>query len=127
MKIQSSNESLVTVLRLVPGKRLDRSFLEQKVAEFSDLDDVFCIEFMQGLCVCHDPGNAQPIEFDDDTKAYMSSLGNEWIQHIDPDDKSCDLGQGVYLASNNKLFEVYRLYADVQGAFTQTFIPGPDG
>lgn len=127
MNIDARNESLVTVIRLPTGARLDKSFLERTVLGFSDVDDVFCVQFLHGIYICRSSGDIHPEELDAATQAYLSSIGNKWHQWLDADDQPRGLNQGVYLASNHKLFEVYRLYTDVQGAFTQTFIPGQDG
>ena len=105
-------------------EELTRAFLLQKVDEFVERDDVFSTAFLRGLILLCDSSAPKPPE--SDVQDLLVSLGNLWYEVISAADDHRDLKQGVYVASGRCLYEVYRLYDDSHGAFTQTFTLGRD-
>ncbi|KAK7398457.1 hypothetical protein QQX98_012165 [Neonectria punicea] len=89
-------------------------------ASFSEQDDVFQDGFLQGLYV-------QQVN-KKQTRLKTTIIGNSTTLWTTSSPGDTRLPNGPYFVSvTGRLHQAYRLYADVQGAFSETSILDPDG
>ena len=105
---------------------MDVKFLERKIQNFIKADDVFRLEFLQGVVFCVTSAEKMQGLVTAEASALLQSLGNEWLET----QVVCGIMErpvaqaGVYLTLQTQSFEVYRIFDDHQGAFLTPLIPG---
>ncbi|TWU72696.1 hypothetical protein ED733_003806 [Metarhizium rileyi] len=96
---------------------LGREELEDIVANFSSVDDVFQAGFLQGIYIRYTDSHASRLcdaGLNDCTDMQDSCLDNN----------SANITDGPYFVSaTGSVFQAYRLYSDTQGSFSETVVP----
>lgn len=117
--------SLATVVCLGHQRCVTKRWLEQLINEYHSKDDVFQQEFLSGViftCAAKDD-----IEITPDADGLLKSLGTRWTDIRDVGSGDTIPPAGPYVAYRQRLLEVWKLYADVQGAFMASIMRGPNG
>ena len=110
------------MIHLGHGNRITDIWLAQTLESYRATDDVFCDEFLSGVIFT---GVTSGTYVDVSPAAYLllKSLGNSWIETLDIDDIDQIPPPGPYVAAEQHLLEIFRLYDDIQGAFMNGIIP----
>ncbi|KAF1989847.1 amidase signature enzyme [Aulographum hederae CBS 113979] len=107
----------------VTGSSFSSSDLAATVSNFTATDDVYQEAFASEIHVQHPSGNGH--------RRYNrpSWIGNASVTHSWPSDwDSAGIPNGPYfLSASGDVHEAYRLYSDVQGAFSETVIASRSG
>jgi hypothetical protein len=120
------NPSLATVISLDIDQTVTEAFLDAEIKEYKCIDDVFHVHFLQGAIFTVQKRSTADNVISSGALALLKSLGCEWIEiHAKKNDGALPI-RGLYVASDKKLFEVYKAYDDAQGAFLESLLPGPD-
>lgn len=119
--------SLVTVIPVAVDEALDADFLHKRIVEYKSEDDVFHTRFLQGVIFTVELRDKRPKHLPASAVALLKSLENEWYEVVYKSSHSSVPEPGTYVFLGEKLFEVYRLYDDHQGAFLTSFIPSTTG
>lgn len=83
--------------------------------------DVFCDEFLHGVIFVGGEDNAE-IQIAPDAHQLLDGMGTSWIETLTGVNEGGQLKQGSYLALQQELLEIFRLYDDVQNAFMSSVI-----
>ena len=101
------------------------AFLEEKIAEYLNTDDVFHTDFLKGIIF--QGANESQVKTAINTTEISKKWGTEWI-YLQPNTaNSHPLSQGPYAIQNGEISQVWRLYDDEQSAFLQSVWPALDG
>lgn len=107
----------VTIINVKDQSLVTSEWLAAKLHMFRKQDDVFRYDFLHGVLFT----SAQEIEILEEAKNLLKSLGTVWIDKLTTSARS--LNPGVYLASDQMLHEIRRLYDDSHGCFLASLIP----
>lgn len=103
-------------------------FLRAETKQYKRKDDVFRVQFLQGAIFTFQKREIQATVdnlISLGAIALLKSLGCEWIEtHAKMGERSL-LACGLFVASDEKLFEVYEAYVDKQGACLKALLLGP--
>jgi hypothetical protein len=117
--------SLATVVCLSDQRCVTKRWLQEVIDDYHSKDDVFRQEFLSGVIfVCaakHD------IEITPGAGGLLKSLGTTWTDILEIEVGGTVPPAGPYVAYAQRLFEVWKLYADVQGAFMASLVPDLNG
>ncbi len=107
-----SGRCLVTVTPVVPANTSLAPFLEAFVAQALATDDVFSVEFLDGILICaEDPG----IQVDAATTETLKTWNNSWVRCVGITDAPIP---GPFILNNGRLSPAYRVYDDTADAFS---------
>jgi Asp-tRNA(Asn)/Glu-tRNA(Gln) amidotransferase A subunit family amidase len=117
---------LATFIQIRDDEKVDAKFLKEKIHGFRSADDVFRMDFLQGIVFAVESEDKRKDLVPTEAIALLEAWGNEWLEvQVIGDGASVPaLGAGVYLAFQRRLFEADRLYDDYQGAFLTPLLPG---
>jgi hypothetical protein len=99
---------------------VEEGWLKELISSYLKTDDVFQAHFLSTV-VFTGPSN---VDITAGANKFLQSLGTTKIDIIDAIKSACVLPPGPYLASDQCLFEICRLYEDSQGAFLTSLVPG---
>ncbi|KAF2104459.1 glutamyl-tRNA amidotransferase [Rhizodiscina lignyota] len=122
-KLSSISPDSFTPITVVTASSFSygESELAASVAEFKSSDDVFQDGFMEALYV-------QYIGSSKSKPKISKFAGVSFVTSSSHLTKSSTIPNGPYfMSSSGAIYEAYRLYSDVVGAFTETIYASPDG
>lgn len=117
------------MISLETGQTVTEAFLSTEIEKYKCMDDVFHVRFLQGVVFTfHGPQTRCAADklISPGAIALLKSSNCEWMELHVTKNHTCPPTKGIYIAAEKKLFQVYRAYDDVQGAFLESFLPGPD-
>ena len=106
------------------------AFLSAEIEEYKCKDDVFHVRFLQGVVFNFYSSSVQWVAskgISPEAIALLKSLNCEWIGLRVEHGGNSALAKGIYYVAEEKLFQAYKAYDDVQDAFLQGLLPGPEG
>ena len=117
--------SYVTVITVDNNSQITESWLRRTLEIYRLNDDVFRDDFLSGVIFTRVTSEAR-LEVSPAATKLLESLGNRWVQTFDTHDEDDAPPPGPYVTNEHHLLEVFRLYDDVQGAFMNGLISGPE-
>ena len=118
--------SLATVISVEGNGIVEEDFLRRRVHEYESKDDVFHARFLQGVIFTFRSQDMKSNPISLGALALLKSWGTEWYDSWSGESQNLP-DPGVYIASQDLLFEVYKIYDDQQGAFLTSLLPGTQG
>lgn len=104
-----------------PGETLNCVFLQSFVDRALEIDDVFHLEFLNGIVFCGAP------EWEDSLRLALMDLlrswNNSWVLFMKPGTDHNSLLPGPCLIERSRIWQVWRLYDDSTAAFMLAFEP----
>lgn len=110
--LEFDGRSLVTVIPMGEHKKIERPWLEQYIASCLEDDDVFKLEFLSVLVFVGHRGPGSEVSAE--VRSLFESWGTKRCMIIA---EHKDLLPGPHLVIDGRLYQVLRLYDDVQAAF----------
>lgn len=110
--------SFATVIEVKPDQTVNIRFLEKKVSQFIDSDDVFRSEFLTGIIL--QGSNDSYVNIDIKPTELFDKWATEWI-HVRQ--YASWISQGPYAVQDGEIFQIWRLYDDEKSAFLQSVWP----
>jgi hypothetical protein len=101
---------------------VQEGWLRELIARYLETDDVFHTHFLSAIVFTGPPN----IEITAGANKFLHSVGTTRIELIDATKSTFVPSPGPYFASDQYLFEIWRLYDDSQGAFLTPLVPGPN-
>lgn len=101
--------------------KVTKDWLCGELERYRSTDDVFCDDFLSGVIFAGAVINSKP-DISPDAYQLLKSLGTKWMEVPSFLDVGNNLLPGPYLACNQVLLEVFRLYDDTQGAFMNSIV-----
>lgn len=99
-------------------------WLQAILNQYRSSDDVFRDDFLSGvLFTCT---GSEHVQINHDARKLLESLGTSWIFYCHQTEDIAPLKPGPYVASDQQLFEIWKLYDDTHRAFVHALIPGPE-
>ena len=98
-----------------------KDWLCQELERFRSADDVFFDGFLHGVIFMGARDNAES-QITPDARQMLESMGTNWIETPEAMNGREVPKPGPYLATQQDLLEIFRLYDDVQGAFMSSVI-----
>ena len=112
--------SFATAIDLRSQLSVTKEWLQEVIDGYKSSDDAFREAFLRGVIFT---GAVEGhVKITRGARKLLRSLGNEWIHIIDIENVEATPKPGPYIASKQWLFEVWKLYDDVQGAFLASLI-----
>lgn len=118
--------SLVTVIQCEGLASIGRAWIEDYISNAQKQDDVFCQAFVNGLVLISGSsgsGASTGTQVTREARAYLTSIGNNWLQVASPQELPDGVEPGVYHLAGSKLRRVFRLYDDENKTFLTTLRP----
>ncbi|KAI9834946.1 MAG: hypothetical protein M1819_002669 [Sarea resinae] len=110
----SDNASLVTVISCPARSALDSAWLRTYINRQKQFDDVFDAAFLNGIVFT---GSKEPESLvAAELKELLDLWGTTWSKHM-VEDSPTQPSPGLYVWKNNSLWNTYRMYDDLNGAF----------
>lgn len=118
--------SLVTVFDVEADQTssVTKSWIQQRIEQYQNTDDVFQIAFIRGVIFYGGQRNA--LELTAGAKSLLHEMGMQCYDHI-PVTAQVTLLPGPYVLLDGYLRDVWRLYSDTNGAFISTVKPYKNG
>ena len=121
----SGQPSLATVVRLGDQRCVTERWLQELIDDYQSKDDVFRQEFLRGVVfTCPAKGE---IEIKTEADRLLKAIGTKWTEILEIASGGNIPAAGPYITYAQRLFEVRKLYADIQGAFVVSLLPDPEG
>ena len=98
-----------------------RDWLSGVLDRYRSADDVFCDAFLRGV-IFTGASDRSNITILPDAWQLLISLGTTWTDTLNLADAGEIPKPGPYIASDQVLLEIFRLYDDTQGAFMNSVV-----
>ena len=92
-------------------------WLRQTIEDYRSNDDVFRDDFLEGV-IFSGVTSGSSLDIAPAANELLESLGTSWIEILDVNDGDDTPSPGPYVTDRHDLLEIFRLYDDLQGAFT---------
>jgi hypothetical protein len=115
--------SFATVVTVEPGDLINTTTLRERIAQFTNIDDVFDKAFLEGIIF--QGAEMSEIKVDLTPTGILKEWGVEWT-HFQTTSMSSSLPPpplGPYVVKDGQLFQIWRLYNDDNLAFLQSVWP----
>jgi len=112
--------ALVTLIPVSKYFLITRSWLREKLSRFLDSDDVFCIEFLQGI-IFYGASKEDAI-IESSAVEFLEDLGNQWMEWDDAKHLP-SIVPGPCISFQGTLLKALKLYDDTSKTFVATLRP----
>ncbi|KAJ8128695.1 hypothetical protein O1611_g4938 [Lasiodiplodia mahajangana] len=117
--LEKPNPSLVTIIYrpLANNQSTEIGWLGQRIRTWLDTDDVFRREFLSGIIIVVNDSNDHRTDASRSISGLPSDWQPKWWDLVSTINIDGELQGGAHIISGRKLYRVFRLHDDVNGAF----------